>query len=303
MNLAIETKNLTKIYNVRKAVHDLSLSIPQGQVVGFLGPNGSGKTTTMRLLLGFTRPTKGSGSVLGMDIVKQSIEIRKQVGFLSQKPIYDESLTPLQVLQFANRCHNHTSSNNDLHEILENIGLKGRAGQQIKGFSGGEMQRLGIAQALVHKPKMVILDEPVSALDPVGRFDILNIIRDLKSPETTVLFSTHILHDIEKTADYIVILKQGKVLAQDFKEQLLHNEKGLQYQLKTVGDISTVEQLFENQERVKLLSTSLDSGITTWNVDIESFEGADFFFDKYCLFQIYKCENSNNFTLIWRIYF
>ena len=168
----IETKGLSKSYNGVQALKSLDLTVPRNSIFGFLGPNGAGKTTTMKLLLGLTRPTSGGGTLFGQDIVRDSVEIRKRVGYLAQYPRYYEHMTARGTLRFTARFF-YTGPKAEIEariaETLELVGLAGKADRPIQGFSGGERQRLGIAQAQINHPDLLILDEPAASLDPQGR--------------------------------------------------------------------------------------------------------------------------------------
>ncbi len=172
--LVIDTKGLSKTYNGVAALDSLNLQVPKNSIFGFLGPNGAGKTTAIKLLLGLTLPTSGGGAIFGKDIVEDSVEIRKRIGYLAQDPRFYEHMTARETLRFKARFYYRGPTNeieDRITETLELVGLAAKADRPIKGFSGGERQRLGIAQAQINYPDLLILDEPAAALDPMGRRD------------------------------------------------------------------------------------------------------------------------------------
>jgi ABC-2 type transport system ATP-binding protein len=223
--VVIETRGLTKTYGQVVALKDLDLGVRRNSIFGFLGPNGAGKTTTMKLLLGLAHPSSGSGSVFGKDIVKENVEIRRRVGYLAQDPRYYGYMTARETLRFTARFFYsgpEEAIERRVGESLDLVGLSGRADRQIKGFSGGELQRLGLAQAQINDPELLILDEPAASLDPMGRRDVLEIMERLRDErETTIFYSTHILDDVQRVSDSVAVLRNGRLLAQAPIEELL----------------------------------------------------------------------------------
>lgn len=220
---AIETHALSKRYGAIVALDDLDLRVPRGTVFGFLGPNGAGKTTAMRLLLGLARPTSGSATILGHDVAADATEVRRRVGFLAQDPRFYEHETARATLRFTARfffAGPAGAIDDRIDEMLDLVDLTDKADRPVRGFSGGERQRLGIAQAQLHDPEVLLMDEPAAALDPVGRQAVLAILARLR-PRTTVLFSTHILDDVQRVADHVAILDRGRLIAQASTQELL----------------------------------------------------------------------------------
>jgi ABC-2 type transport system ATP-binding protein len=218
----IETKNLKKSYGNVQALKGADLCVEEGSIFGFLGPNGAGKTTMIKILTGLIPSTSGSCRVNGYSTGNATSDHRKHIGYLSQKPSYYSWMTGEELLNFVGSLFGMNSSDckRRTAELLEISGL-GKAGfRRIGGYSGGMVQRLGIAQAIYHKPKVVFLDEPVSALDPVGRRDVLQFIGKLKE-FSTVFMSTHILADVERVCDEVAIIKEGLVLLQEKTSTLL----------------------------------------------------------------------------------
>ena len=221
----IETRGLTKTYGHVAALKALDLSVRKNSIFGFLGPNGAGKSTTMKLLLGLARPTSGSGSILGKDIVFENFQIRRRVGYLAQDPRYYGHMTARETLRFVARFFYsgpESAIERRVDESLSLVGLSERANRRIRGFSGGELQRLGLAQAQINDPELLILDEPAASLDPMGRRDVLEIMERLRDEQnTTIFYSTHILDDVQRVSDSVAILDRGRLLAQAPIDDLL----------------------------------------------------------------------------------
>ena len=221
--LVIKTENLTKTFKGVNALQSLNLSVPRNSIFGFLGPNGAGKSTTIKLLLGLSRPTSGNATIFGLDSVRDSPEIRERIGYLAQDPRYYEGMTARETLRYTARFfYSGTAAGIEdrIEETLELVGLPDKADRPIKGFSGGERQRLGIAQAQINYPDLLILDEPAASLDPMGRHDVLEVMERLRK-HTTIFYSTHILSDVQRVSDTVAILDRGELVAQAPIEQLL----------------------------------------------------------------------------------
>ncbi|MCC6192657.1 MAG: ABC transporter ATP-binding protein, partial [Anaerolineales bacterium] len=215
----------------------LSLRVPKNSIFGFLGPNGAGKTTTIKLLLGLARPTSGAAAVFGRDIARDSAEIRKRVGYLAQDPRYYEHMTARETLRFTLRFFFSGPPDKleaRIAETLELVGLADKADRPIKGFSGGERQRLGIAQAQINYPDLLILDEPAASLDPVGRRNVLEVMERLRK-YTTIFYSTHILSDVQRVSDTVAILNRGQLVAEAPIDQLLAGGRGTSFELSLRG--------------------------------------------------------------------
>jgi ABC-2 type transport system ATP-binding protein len=217
MEIVIRAERLSKTFRVGfwgrrvRAVEDLSLNVTRGEIFGLLGPNGAGKTTTLKMLLGFVRPTRGHASVAGHPA--GSLAARKAIGYLPENPALYEFLTGDEYLRFAAQLAglSRKDAKAQTQKLLELVGLAGRADRAIRKFSKGMVQRLGLAQALIGDPQIVVLDEPMSGLDPVGRKDVRDVIFDLRRQGRTVLFSTHILSDVEAICDTVGIMVAGKL--------------------------------------------------------------------------------------------
>jgi ABC-2 type transport system ATP-binding protein len=279
---AINTQGLSKTYNPGKAstevaaLKSLDLKVPSNSIFGFLGPNGAGKTTTIKLLLGLARPTGGSASVFGHDIVRDNLEIRKRVGYLAQDPCFYDHMTARETLRFKARFF-YTGPEAEIEarvaETLELVGLADKADRPIKGFSGGERQRLGIAQAQVNYPDLLILDEPAANLDPLGRRDVLEVMERLRK-YATVFYSTHILDDVQQVSDAVAILNHGKVVAQAGLEELLAGSDGTIYSLVIEGDASKAQARVSSQDWVSGISVTNEDGQARWQVNVTDEEAA-----------------------------
>jgi len=215
----IRVQGLTKDYGPRRAVADLSFEARQGEIVGFLGPNGAGKTTTMRILTGYMPPTDGSAQVAGFDVVEESLEVRKRVGYLPETvPLYSD-MTALEYLTFMADLRQLPDSAERAMEALEQVGMDSRAGSYISSLSKGMRQRMGLAQALIHQPEVLILDEPTIGLDPAQVVDVRNLIREM-GKQRTVLLSTHILSEAQQICDRVLIINKGRIIAEDTPQNL-----------------------------------------------------------------------------------
>ena len=212
LDSAISTAGLTKHYPGVAALTDLSLDVPTGSIYGFLGPNGAGKSTAIKMLAGLTRPTSGSASVAGIPVVAGP-GYRREVGYLAQEPRFYDWMTGRETLGFVASLYPATDRADAARvaAVLARVGLADAADRRTGTYSGGMRQRLGIAQALVGRPAVILLDEPVSALDPIGRKDVLDLMRELKG-ETTVFYSTHILDDVQRVSDHVAILDHGRLV-------------------------------------------------------------------------------------------
>lgn len=268
-DLIISTKDLTKTYGRKPVIDRLNLAVPRGSICGFLGPNGSGKSTTIKLLLGLAKPSSGDGTILGKNIVRDSVSIREQVGFLAQEPRFYGYLSTRETLRFVASFFFKGSKaiiENRIEEIIQLVGLDGKADRPVRGLSGGERQRLGIAQAAINDPQLIILDEPASALDPLGRRDMLKILESFRG-RSTVFYSTHILDDVQRVSDTVVILKHGRLIAQGSIQELLAGDRS-QFHITVRGDGLTVRDRLIDIPWIKAITTeegnpSVDSNPTT----------------------------------------
>jgi ABC-2 type transport system ATP-binding protein len=215
---AIEILDLEKSYLVgfwrqrkKVALHPLRLTVEEGEIFGFLGPNGAGKTTTLKLLMGLVFPTSGSARILGKDL--DDPQVKSQVGFLPEQPYFYDHLTARELLNYYGQLSGVPGKSRAtlVERMLERVGLTDSAGVQLRKFSKGMLQRVGLAQAILHDPKLVFLDEPMSGLDPMGRREVRELIQQLRHEGKTVFFSTHILSDAEALCDRVGVIHQGEL--------------------------------------------------------------------------------------------
>lgn len=210
MSTAITTSGLTKHYRGVAALTDLDLEVPAGSVFGFLGPNGAGKTTALKILAGLTGATSGTAQIDGTPVGLQG-EHRSKVGYLAQDPRFYGWMTGRQTLEYVASFHPPAARTRRPGDLLDLVGLADAADRPTKTYSGGMRQRLGIAQALAGDPAVLLLDEPAAALDPIGRRDVLELLRRLRG-EVTVFFSTHILDDVQRVSDHVAIVDRGRLV-------------------------------------------------------------------------------------------
>jgi ABC-type multidrug transport system ATPase subunit len=255
MSSIIDVKGLTKIFKEVTAVDDLSFSVPKGEVYGFLGQNGAGKSTTIRMLLTLIQPTSGSISILGKDLQHHRKEILQQTGAIIEKPDLYKYLTALENLSIMARLSGIHPTRQELMRQLDRVGLAERAESKVKTFSQGMKQRLGIACALVHNPQLIVLDEPTNGLDPQGIADVRNLILSLSRTDgKTVFVSSHLLSEIELVADHALIIDKGKKVAEGKVRDLL-NPSDTIVLLETGNDEEARMYLQESQ-----WNTSLQKG-------------------------------------------
>jgi ABC-2 type transport system ATP-binding protein len=250
MNGTIRCQGLSKRYNEVQALHPLDLEIPGGSIFGFLGRNGAGKTTTIRLLTGLARPTSGQAWVAGIETTRSDSAARANFGYLPQNPAFYNWMTPTMYLGYIAdlfEMPKHQKKQR-ITEMLALAGLQEAANRKIQGFSGGMMQRLGIAQAMLHQPPVLFLDEPTSALDPNGRYELLSLIESLRG-EVTVFLSSHILGDIERVCDTIGIVQDGRLITVDGRDALL-----ARYDANTVSLTVTEESVEHLEPFMKMLT-------------------------------------------------
>jgi ABC-2 type transport system ATP-binding protein len=239
----IIAENLTKYYGLKLAVQNVSFRIEKGEVVGFLGPNGAGKTTILRILTGFLQPTSGKILVDGLDGQTHSLEVRKRIGFLPETvPLYDE-LTVRRFLVFSGTIKGlgGKALNGEIDRVISACGLAEHRGRRIRHLSKGLKQRVGLAQALINNPPIVILDEPTTGLDPTQIVEVRKLIKDLAG-QRTVLLSTHILPEVSQVCERVIIVSQGRVVAEDTPSNLTGQlQKGLRTILLVDGPPEAVQ--------------------------------------------------------------
>jgi ABC-2 type transport system ATP-binding protein len=257
----IQVEGLTKDYGQRRAISNLSFEARQGEIVGFLGPNGAGKTTTMRILTGFMPPTDGSATVAGYDVVADSLEVRKRVGYLPETvPLYTD-MTAFEYLKFMADLRQLPDSADRTYETLEMVGLDNRADSFIGSLSKGMRQRVGLAQALIHHPEVLILDEPTIGLDPGQVVEVRNLIREI-GKQRTVLLSTHILSEAQQICDRVLIINKGKIVAEDTPENLQARLVGSErVSLRVRGDSDGLSKVLAKVKGVQSVHPVSDGSI------------------------------------------
>lgn len=266
----IEVKDLTKRYGEVTAVKGISFEASPGQVTGFLGPNGAGKTTTLRMLTGYMPPTTGSAKVAGYDVFENSMEVRKRVGYLPESvPLYRD-MTALGYLAYIAEIRGVRNRRDKAREVLQRVGLGHRANSQIRALSKGMRQRVGLAQALIHDPEVLILDEPTIGLDPLQVLELRQLITELRA-DHTVLFSTHILSEAEQVCDKVIIIQQGQILAQGAPAELRAAlERGGRVLVRVEADSADVAGLLKGLNVVADAQPALEGVIVTpANVSID----------------------------------
>ena len=215
----IRVNGLTKDYGSRRAVDRITFDAQQGEILGFLGPNGAGKTTTMRILTGYMPPTEGEAIVAGYDVVEESLEVRRRVGYLPETvPLYTD-MSVFEYLKYMGDLRHLPDVEDRVDEVLEKVGLTDRADGMVHNLSKGMRQRVGLAQALLHRPEVLILDEPTIGLDPGQVVEVRKLIREI-GKERTVLLSTHILGEAQNICDRVLIINKGRIVAEDTPENL-----------------------------------------------------------------------------------
>jgi len=260
----IQVNGLIKDYGARRALNNITFDANQGEIVGFLGPNGAGKTTTMRILTGYMPPTDGTAVVAGYDVVEESLEVRKRVGYLPETvPLYTD-MTALEYLKFMADLRHIPNSEDRAYETLEQVNLKDRANSYIGNFSKGMRQRVGLAQSLIHRPEVLILDEPTIGLDPAQVVEMRNVIKEI-GKDRTVLLSTHILTEAQNICDRVLIINKGKIVAEDTPENLQSKLVGSQRVILRVrGDSDGLDVTVKKVKGTR--------GVETKNDDTVEFE-------------------------------
>lgn len=257
----IQVDGLTKDYGARRAISDLTFDAEQGEIVGFLGPNGAGKTTTMRILTGYMPPTDGTATVAGYDVVEESLEVRKRVGYLPETvPLYTD-MTAVEYLKFMADLRHIPNSRDRAYETLEQVNLSDRADGYVGNFSKGMRQRLGLAQALIHRPEVLILDEPTIGLDPAQVVEIRSVIREI-GRDRTVLLSTHILTEAQQICDRVLIINKGSIVAEDTPENLQSRLVGSQrVSVRVRGDSDGLADKIRKIKGVRDVAANADGSV------------------------------------------
>ena len=271
----LKASDLVKRFGNTNAVKGINFHIEEGRCVSLLGPNGAGKTTTLKMLSGLLKPTSGSIDFKG----ERAKDLRQFIGFLPQYPAFYNWMSGKEFLVFAGQLAkmNLKEAEKRSEELLERVGLTNAKKRKIGGYSGGMKQRLGLAQALIHRPKLLILDEPVSALDPLGRREVLDMMREIKE-ETTILFSTHVLHDAEEISDDILIMHAGEIVIsgslgsvmEEYRQPILQIEFESQAAdwLKSIASYSFVSEVTIQGNKASIVLKDMVNGKQTLLKDI-----------------------------------
>lgn len=256
MPVTIQTSNLTKVYGDRVVVDGLDLEIGAGEIFGLLGPNGAGKTTTILMLLGLTEPSSGSIEVLGLDPRRSPLEVKRRVGYLPDAVGFYDDLTGRQNLRFTARLNQVQDADRRIDELLQMVGLAAAADQRTGEYSRGMKQRLGLADALVKSPSILILDEPTTAIDPEGVAEILDMIRTLaRESNVTVLLSSHLLNQVQAVCDRVAIFVDGSVVALGRPHELAAQQEDLvRVEFRFAGETETARQRLEALDAVSQVS-------------------------------------------------
>lgn len=267
--MSIEINQLTKVYGEQKAINNISFSIGAGEVVGFLGPNGAGKSTTMKILSGFIPATSGTAKVMGIDVAKDPLAVKKRIGYLPElNPLYDDMFI-VEYLQFNADIYQLKNAKQEIERVINKTGLSVERHKKISQLSKGYRQRVGLAQALLNNPDVLILDEPTSGLDPNQMSEIRQLIANL-SKEKTILLSTHIMQEVEAMCNRVIIINRGSIVADDtvsnVKQQISSGNKEVYIRFRDVVDAASLLQL----QGVKKVESAAEGGFT-----ISANQGAD----------------------------
>ncbi len=266
----IEVEGLTKDYGSRRAINNLTFNAEPGEILGFLGPNGAGKTTTMRILAGYMPPTMGVAKIAGFDVVDQSLEVRKRVGYLPETvPLYPD-MTVFGYLKYMADLHHVKNAEDRVDDVLEIVHMEERSNGYIGKLSKGMRQRIGLAQALLHEPEVMILDEPTIGLDPAQIREARSLIREI-GKQRTVLLSTHILSEAQQICDRVLIINNGEIKAEDTPERLQASLTGVQrVSVRVQGDGDGLEKVIKEIGGVHKVTANSDG-----SMEVESSPGKD----------------------------
>jgi ABC-2 type transport system ATP-binding protein len=274
--MALEIRDLQKRYGRHEVLRGVDLAVPVGSIFGFLGPNGAGKSTTLKIIMALVRPSGGRVLVFGEDVARHGTAARARIGFLPQHTRFHPYRTCRGVLEYVGHLYPGHRSRSQLRaragELLELVGLADKADRRVGGLSGGEAQRLGIAQALVSDPDLVILDEPAASLDPQGRHDVLTILSGLRG-HATVFYSTHILDDVQRVSDSVAILAGGEVVAQGLIDDLLHTPASA-WTVRLNGSTDHVRDRLTAQPWVRQIRGHTRGAQRLWTVRVDDDDAA-----------------------------
>lgn len=263
--MSIKVQNISKLYGRQKALNDISFEVKSGEIVGFLGPNGAGKSTTMKILTCFIPQTSGTASVCGFDVGEQSLDVRRNVGYLAESnPLYFDMFIK-EYLTFVAELHGLKQAEARVKEIIHMTGLEREQHKKIGALSKGYKQRVGLSQALIHDPKVLILDEPTSGLDPIQLVEIRNVIKNI-GKEKTVMLSTHIMQEVEAMCDRVIIINKGQIVA-DKPTGELKESKGSRQLITVEFDKTTTKTALKS---IKGISDAVNLKGNTWQLSTSS---------------------------------
>jgi ABC-2 type transport system ATP-binding protein len=274
MDYVIETVNLTKNYGGLTAVNDLNIKVQKNSVHGFLGPNGAGKSTTIKMLVGLLKPSKGSAKVLGREVHVDDAFSRLKIGYMPELPKFPKHLKGVELLDIYGRMYSMTNQQRaeQIPKLFDLVGLKGRENDYVGKYSKGMQQRIGIAQALLNYPEIVILDEPSIGLDPVGMIEVRELVKEISKEGRTVFLSSHLLFEVEQICDHVTIINKGSVLASDAVQVVSNMFTGpalIHLEIVNLNSdiVSAVEKL-PFVTKVHREGNSLTVHVTSQNVDV-----------------------------------
>ncbi len=273
----IEVQNLTKTYGDVKAVDNVSFAVKKGEILGFLGPNGAGKTTTMRILTGYMPATSGTARVAGYDVFTDSLEVRRHIGYLPEAPPVYTDMTVGDYLEFVARIKNVAAEKiaSRVSDAMEKTNITDKRDQLIKRLSRGYKQRVGLAQAVVHDPDVIILDEPTIGLDPKQIIEVRNLIKGLAGSHTIIL-STHILPEVSMTCDRVVIINKGKIAAVDTPQNLTSQlEGGQKIHIEAAAPAAALRDALAQVPGATNVHVEPQPGGAAVSATVESSQGAD----------------------------
>lgn len=267
----IEVKNVSKNYGPVPAVKDISFTVEKGHIYGFLGPNGAGKSTTMNMITGCLSATSGTITIAGHDIYSEAIEAKRHIGYLPEQPPLYTDMTPFEYLSFVGQAKglSKTDLYDQMETVMEKTGITDVADRLIRNLSKGYKQRVGIAQAILGDPDVIILDEPTVGLDPIQIVEIRQLIQEL-GRDHTVILSSHILQEISAVCDWVIMISKGKIVASDSMENLLANAGNQSaVKLETEGDADAVREALEKTSGVKNISIAEKGGRLSVTIETE----------------------------------
>jgi ABC-2 type transport system ATP-binding protein len=262
--MSIIVENVAKVYGTQRALNGVNFSIPSSEVVGFLGPNGAGKSTMMKIITCFLPPTEGKVSVCGLDVMKNSIEVRRLIGYLPEhNPLYLDMYVR-EYLHFIGDIYGVPQLNKRVAEMIDRVGLGPEAHKKIEALSKGYRQRVGLAQAMIHDPKVLILDEPTSGLDPNQLVEIRSLIKEI-GKEKTVMLSTHIMQEVEAICNRTIIINKGNIVADKATSELRSGIGGAGHELEVEfsGAISRSALM-----KIEGVSNAVNDGGNSWTISI-----------------------------------